>query len=236
MDEIAQTQPQIQHIPNENIPQPLIPDRGSQKRILFIVIAGVLLLLASSAFAWKLVASMSQEANKPSPTPTVLPASPSPIPTSAPSATPTIVSKVSIPTAIPKKIPTPTPTPSFPAITDVNKLFGQVSITCDSVSGFAFDPRNPETGLRFHANFKSLEHTNNWLDGSSGYVGIVDQASPDIDSFYNISGNHRFSYALDNDYRVGKPVEFHVYAGRGIDEDGRIELPGSPATITCFPK
>lgn len=164
---------------------------------------------------------------------TSTPKSKIPLPTVTPTISPTVLLSPS-PT-LAQILPTATSAPikaSFPPLPASDQPFGMVTITCDAITGFAFDPRSPGTAIRWVMNYKSPESNNLAFDGNGGYAGNADQPSPEVNAFYNLEGNHGIYYKLDNFYKINYPVTYTVTA---YSQGSRPELLGSPKTLTCSP-
>lgn len=81
-----------------------------------------------------------------------------------------------------------------------------------TVSGWAYDPDCPSASLSLHAYVGGPAGS-----GEGAYTGSANLVSADVNSAYNISGNHRFSYSFTTS-RTGSQ-QVYIYA-INIDSSG----------------
>lgn len=159
---------------------------------------------------------------------TVTPIPSTPTPSPSPSATPT---------------PKPTSTPGTKNYAAIGFLDGiqNVGITTGTLFGWTFDPDAPDRSI-------SVEF---YLDGGGGvgsYIGYAtaQEASPDVNSAFNITGRHRYSFYVPDRALNGKPIRDgkpHTIYAHGIDTDGTglhnslltkpIEVTLKPTNVFC---
>ena len=90
------------------------------------------------------------------------------------------------------------------------------SASCDTLSGWAFDPDSSATSIQVHL----------YIDGPAGTGTIISAAATsavrtDVNNAYSITGVHGFSIAVPAEYR--NDVEHTVYAyAIGIDSKGEL--------------
>ncbi len=94
---------------------------------------------------------------------------------------------------------------------------------CSVLTGWAFDPDAPSSTVAIHV----------YADGPAGSGTLVlgqatDQVRLDVNSYFNISGNHGFSFALPDYFKDGKSHTVYAYA---IDATG-----DAPAHLINSPK
>jgi hypothetical protein len=79
--------------------------------------------------------------------------------------------------------------------------------TCDTVSGWVFDPDQPASSLEVHI----------YVDGPAGAAsnsfntGPTTLSRPDVNAAFRLTGNHGFSWKMPTAYLDGKKHTFYVY-------------------------
>jgi G8 domain/Ricin-type beta-trefoil lectin domain-like/HYR domain/Secretion system C-terminal sorting domain len=119
---------------------------------------------------------------------------------------------------------------------------GNVDAVCSTVAGWAFDPCNAATSIDVHIYVRDA--------ATNAVLGVhavkADIARPDVNTAYNITGNHGFTYNLNALY-CGKNVKIDVYginlgctnnnpllggSGKNCTLEGRPIFAGCPANQT----
>ncbi len=103
-----------------------------------------------------------------------------------------------------------------------------------TIGGWAYDPDCPSASLSIHAYVGGPAGS-----GEGAYGGTANLTSTDVNSVYNISGNHRFSYSFTTSKTGSQQV--YIYAinidssGNGGYDSKPIVEGGTAVNITVYP-
>ncbi len=95
-------------------------------------------------------------------------------------------------------------------------------ITCDTVSGWAFDGNNTNSSLNIHIYRYRQGSPIDFVSQLSSYNISANLPRPDVNTAYGIGGNHGFRWSVpNNSWYDGVPSTVVVYA-LGVDSNGNL--------------